>query len=86
VTVAMDKKALALRFLGELKTMAPEALQELIAREAGEELAEFFLAYTYSILAKDTEHLAQKASSVMLMGYLIRAYEERERLGPPAHA
>ena len=46
-------------------------------REAGEELAQFFLSYSASLISRDPEKVLENTSSLMLMGYLIRAAEER---------
>ncbi len=56
------KKTLAIDFINRIRTMEAAELNAMIVREAGEELAQFFVSY---------------ASSLMLMGYLIRAAEDR---------
>jgi hypothetical protein len=83
-----DKKALAVRFINDVRTMEPAALNALIVREAGEELAQFFLSYSASLISHDPQKVLESASSLMLMGYLIRAHEDRRPAGsePPAQA
>jgi hypothetical protein len=49
----------------------------MISREAGEDLAQFFLTYSANLISKDPERVLENTSSLMLMGYLIRAAEER---------
>ncbi len=71
------KKGFAMEFINQIRTMDPSALNALIVREAGEELAQFFLSYSASLISKDPERVLENTSSLMLMGYLIRAAEER---------
>lgn len=72
-----DKKSLAIRFINDIRTMEPSLLNALIVREAGEDLAQFFLSYSSSLISRDPERVLENTSSLMLMGYLIRAHEER---------
>lgn len=72
-----DKKGFAVRFIERIRTMDAALLQLLIRRDAGEDLAQFFLAYSARLMSKDPERALENASSLMLMGYLIRAAEER---------
>ncbi len=74
-----EKKQLAIRFINDIRTMEPSVLNALIVREAGEELAQFFLSYSSSLISRDPERVLENTSSLMLMGYLIRANEERRR-------
>ena len=74
-----DKKSLAIRFINDIRTMEPSFLNALIVREAGEELAQFFLSYSSSLISRDPERVLENTSSLMLMGYLIRAHEEKRR-------
>ncbi len=62
--------------------MDPKQLHSLISREAGEDLAQFFMSYSATLIARDPERVLQNGSSLMLMGYLIRTQEERAE--PPA--
>ncbi len=71
------KKSSAITFINELSSMEPQRLSALIAREAGEELAQFFLSYSSGLISRDPERVLENTSSLMLMGYLIRAAEER---------
>jgi hypothetical protein len=86
------KKVLAIEFINRIRTMDSAELNALILREAGEELAQFFLSYSASLISKDPERVVENTSSLMLMGYLIRAAEERQerdderRAGAPALA
>ncbi len=72
-----DKKSFAVEFIHRIRSMEPTVLHAMIAREAGEELAQFFLSYASNLISKDPERVLENTSSLMLMGYLIRAAEER---------
>ena len=71
-----EKKSLAIEFINRIRAMDPTVLHALIAREAGEELAQFFLTYATNLISRDPERVLENTSSLMLMGYLIRAAEE----------
>jgi hypothetical protein len=73
------KKGLAIEFINRIRTMESADLNALIVREAGEELAQFFLSYSASLISKDPQRVIENTSSLMLMGYLIRAAEERQQ-------
>ncbi len=72
------KKAFAVDFINRIRGMDPAELNALIVREAGEELAQFFLSYSANLISRDPEKVLENTSSLMLMGYLIRAAEERD--------
>ncbi len=74
----MGKKGLAVDFINRIRTMDSAVLHALIEREAGEDLAQFFLAYSARLISKDPERVIENTSSLMLMGYLIRAAEEAQ--------
>jgi hypothetical protein len=74
-----DKKAKAVSFINDIRTMDPSILNALIVREAGEDLAQFFLSYSANLISRDPERVLENTSSLMLMGYLIRANEEKRR-------
>lgn len=75
--MAAEKKGLAVAFINRIRTMESAELNALIAREAGEDLAQFFLDYSATLISRDPERVIENTSSLMLMGYLIRASEER---------
>jgi hypothetical protein len=77
------KKDLAVEFINRIRTMDPAALNALIVKEAGEDLAQFFLNYSANLISKDPSRVLENTSSLMLMGYLIRTAEERD--GRSAH-
>ncbi len=70
------KKGQAVEFINRVRTMPSSELNALIVREAGEELAQFFLTYSASLISRDPERVIENTSSLMLMGYLIRAAED----------
>ncbi len=71
-----DKKDFAIEFIHRIRAMDPTVLHAMISREAGEELAQFFLTYASNLISRDPERVLENTSSLMLMGYLIRAAEE----------
>ncbi|HTP26467.1 MAG TPA: hypothetical protein VMK12_12515 [Anaeromyxobacteraceae bacterium] len=78
VTLDRDdgKRGFAVDFINRVRTMDSAVLNALIQREAGEELAQFFLSYSARLIARDPSRVVENTSSLMLMGYLIRAAEE----------
>lgn len=74
--VLNNKKDAAVRFIQEIQRMDPRQLHAMISREAGEDLAQFFMSYSATLIARDPERVLQNGSSLMLMGYLIRTQEE----------
>jgi hypothetical protein len=77
------KKSLAVDFINAIREMDPALLNALIVREAGEELAQFFLSYSANLISKDPERVLENTSSLMLMGYLIRANEQTRQHEQP---
>jgi hypothetical protein len=73
------KKDLAVDFINTIRTMEAAQLNALIVKEAGEDLAQFFLSYSANLISKDPSRVLENTSSLMLMGYLIRCYEERDQ-------
>ena len=77
------KKGLAIDFINRIRTMEAAELNAMIVREAGEDLAQFFLSYASRLISRDPTRVVENTSSLMLMGYLIRAAEDRsDRPGP----
>ncbi len=75
--MAVLKKGLAVEFIKGIRAMDSAELDALVLRDAGEELAQFFLQYSATLIARDPVRAIENTSSLMLMGYLIRAAEER---------
>ncbi len=73
-----EKQQLAIAFIRQVRDMKKDRLNRLILHEAGEELAQFFLTYSANLMKAEPEKAADNASSLLLMGYLIRAAEERQ--------
>ena len=78
------KKGLAIDFINRIRTMESAELNAMIVREAGEDLAQFFLSYASSLISRDPARVVENTSSLMLMGYLIRAAEDRTERARPA--
>jgi hypothetical protein len=70
------KRELAIEFMRQIRAMDRDRLHELILRQAGEDLAQFFLAYATDLMAREPERATENASSLLLIGYLIRCFEE----------
>ncbi len=70
------KKGFAVDFINRIRNMDSALLHALIQREAGEDLAQFFLSYSSRLISRDPERVIENSSSLMLMGYLIRAAED----------
>jgi hypothetical protein len=70
------KKSFAVEFINRIRAMDSARLHALIEKEAGEDLAQFFLSYSARLISRDPERVIENTSSLMLMGYLIRAAEE----------
>jgi hypothetical protein len=71
-----QKRDLAIEFIRRIRSMERDKLHELILRHAGEELAQFFLAYATDLMKREPARAAENASSLLLIGYLIRCFEE----------
>jgi hypothetical protein len=69
------KRELAVQFIRRIRTMERDKLHALILDEAGEDLAQFFLAYASDLMDREPQRAAENASSLLLIGYLIRAFE-----------
>jgi hypothetical protein len=69
------KRDLAIQFIRRIRGMERDRLHALILEEAGEELAQFFLAYASDLIDREPQRAAENASSLLLIGYLIRAFE-----------
>ncbi len=83
--MGVAKKGLAVEFINGIRSMGSADLDALIVREAGEELAQFFVQYAATLIARDPARAIENTSSLMLMGYLIRAAEERRERDHARH-
>lgn len=85
---ARRKRELAVDFIRRIRSMGREELHDLILREAGEELAQFFLAYATDLMEREPGRSVENASSLLLIGYLIHGHEaelaDRPAAPPPA--
>ena len=70
------KRELAMRFIRQIRSMDREKLHALILDHAGEELAQFFLAYATDLIEREPARVIENASSLLLIGYLVRCFEQ----------
>lgn len=70
------KRENAIRFITALQDMAPGRLESLIRTEAGEGLSAFFASYASGVIEQQAEAPGRAASTLMMLGYLIRAAED----------
>jgi hypothetical protein len=70
------KRDLAMSFMRKIRTMPREELHGIILRDAGEDLAQFFLSYATDLMEREPSRATENASSLLLIGYLIRCFEE----------
>lgn len=74
----LNKKMFAINFINRVRTSNPQDLDKLVAMEVGEELSNFFLEYATTLTTNAPNQPIQNATSLMLMGYLIRAKEDQQ--------
>ena len=70
------KRERAIEFIRSIRAMDRGKLHAVILKHAGEELAQFFLAYATDLMEREPERAAENASSLLLIGYLIRCFEQ----------
>jgi len=75
---ARRKRELAIEFIRRIRAMERDKLHSLILQEAGEDLAQFFLAYATELMQREPKRAVENASSLLLIGYLIHAFETGE--------
>ena len=80
---ARRKRELAVEFIRRIRAMERDKLHALILGEAGEDLAQFFLAYATDLMEREPQRAVENASSLLLIGYLIRAFEVQESAPAP---
>jgi hypothetical protein len=73
---AARKRDLAMSFMRRIRAMPREELHAIILRHAGEDLAQFFLTYAANLMQREPQRASENASSLLLIGYLIRCFEE----------
>lgn len=71
-----NKRQVAIDFINSLRTADPVELQRRIVEEVGEDLAEFFISYSSTLIDRDPEYIRENCTSLMLMGYMVRMNEE----------
>jgi hypothetical protein len=73
---AARKRDLATNFMRKIRTMPREELHTVILEQTGEDLAQFFLSYATDLMDREPARACENASSLLLIGYLIRSFEE----------
>ena len=71
------KRERAIEFIRKVRAMDRDQLQALILSHAGEDLAQFFITYATDLMNGDPARAAENGSGLLLIGYLIRCFEER---------
>ena len=72
------KRDMAVDFIRRIRAMDRDELHDLILAQAGEDLARFFVAYATDLMEREPERAAENGSSLLLIGYLIRCFEEED--------
>ncbi len=72
-----SKGDLAREFVESLDAMRPEDFRAMLRSGAGEDLMLFINEYAERIAAKWAPGLAQEATTLLVLGYLMRAHEEQ---------
>lgn len=70
------KRDQAIDFIRRIRAMDRQTLHDLILAQAGEDLARFFLTYATDLMDREPHRATENASSLLLIGYLIRCFEE----------
>ena len=65
-----------MEFVRQIQSMDRDKLHGMILAQAGEELAQFFLAYATDLMEREPGRAVENASSLLLIGYLIRCFEQ----------
>ena len=67
---------LAQSFLEELSNMPPARLQQIIRQAVGEELASLMFNYARQVMEAAPDRAVENASSLLVLGYLLRVHEQ----------
>ncbi|HDY81752.1 MAG TPA: hypothetical protein ENH48_02200 [Halieaceae bacterium] len=71
-----SKTDLARAFLEDLGKMPAERLQQIIRQAVGEELASLMFNYARQVMTAAPDKMMENASSMLILGYLLRVHEE----------
>jgi hypothetical protein len=72
-----DKIDFAINVINKMRTAPSDELIELLKKELGEDLANFFVSYTSEVLMKSQSNNAA-VLGLMSLGYLIKALEDKQ--------
>ncbi|RME25273.1 MAG: hypothetical protein D6806_08130 [Deltaproteobacteria bacterium] len=71
-----SKTELAQAFLEELSGMPAARLQQIIQQAVGEELAALMFNYARQVMEAAPDKVVENASSLLVLGYLLRVHEQ----------
>jgi len=71
-----SKKDLAVTFLEDLAKMEPARLRQIIGEVVGEELAAVMFNYARRVIEANPDKAVENASSMLILGYLLKVHEE----------
>ena len=75
------KKDVALEFLHGLGAMKGDEFRALLLRELGPEMVQVVEEYSKSIASRWSPGLAPEATTLIIIGYLLRAHEDEWKSG-----
>ena len=71
------KKEVAIEYISKMRQMKGEELDKLLQKEMGVDLHKFFNNYSYNLITQNPQKVVESAISLMTLGYLIKANEEK---------
>ena len=77
------KMQLAAEFLVKFMQMDQKELGALVDLEAGRDLAQFLAMYSAIVVKRFNDDPKGAAAACMVVGYMVRAYEDRQTLYLP---
>ncbi|HTM68003.1 MAG TPA: hypothetical protein VL426_01780 [Candidatus Binatia bacterium] len=79
--ITKTKKDVAIEFLNGLGATRGEEFRALLMREIGPDLIEAIVEYSESIAKRWSPGLAPEATTLIVIGYLLRAHEDQWKAG-----
>lgn len=70
---------LAREYMLRLRALTPEQIKDVMARVAGEYFSTYMMSYAQRVMSAQPEGYVSNGSALLILGYLIRAEEERVR-------
>lgn len=81
VSVIKTKKDVAVEFLQGLGATRGEEFRALLMRELGPELMQAIVEYSETIAKRWSPGLSSEATTLIVIGYLLRAHEDEWKKG-----